>query len=129
MRRAGARVWFFAATVHVLTRLGAEELKPVLGRLRPSQWAPHGGPMFFQHGVSFPSGYAAYYFGIVAPFAVAWPRVGIPLLVVPCFVAWSRVAVDAHFVSDVVAAAAMVGFVTWIFALGFRIDGRSRWRR
>ena len=127
--RGSARVWFFAAAVQVVTRLATTELKPALGRLRPSQWVDRGGPTFFEHGVSFPSGHATYYLGLVVPFAIAWPRVGLPLLIVPIFVAWSRVAVNAHFVADILGSAALVALITWALALAFRIDGRRGWRR
>lgn len=127
--RGAARVWWYAAAVHVLALRATDQLKPLAGRLRPSQWVHVGGDMFGRGGESFPSGYAAYYFGLVVPFAVAWPRIGVPLLVVPCFVAWSRVAVDAHFVSDVLGSALLVTILAWALAYPFRIDGRARWRR
>lgn len=127
--RGRARVWIFAAAVHVVSRLATTELKPLLGRLRPSQWIAHEGPTFFEHGISFPSGHATFYVSLVLPFAVAWPRAGVPLLIVPAFVAWSRVAVNAHFVSDVLGSVALVALVTWLFALALRIDGGPGWRR
>lgn len=127
--RGSARVWFFAIAVHVVTRLVTTELKPAFGRLRPSQWIERGGASFGEGGISFPSGHATFYLGLIAPFAIAWPRVGVPLLIVPGFVAWSRVAVNAHFVGDILGSAALVALVSWLFALAFRIDGRPGWKR
>lgn len=127
--RATARVWWFAAAVHVIARLLTNEGKELTGRLRPFQWVERGGATFGEGGVSFPSGHASYYLGLVLPFAVAWPRIGLPLLIVPAFVAWSRVAVNAHFVADILASGALVSLLTWALAHAFRIDGRPRWRR
>lgn len=127
--RGAARVWWYAALVHVAARMITTELKPALGRLRPSQWIERGadGPTFLEGGISFPSGHASYYLGLVVPLAVAWPRIGLPLLIVPCFVAWSRVAVNAHFVADITGSAALVLVLAWALAYPFRI-GRP-WRR
>ncbi len=112
------------ALVHVATKLALFVLKPGLGRLRPGQWLAHGGDATFgfADGVAFPSGHTGHYLSIALPLAVAWPRLGVPLLIVPVFAATSRLATNAHFVSDVTGAAALVVAFTWVAARALRLD-------
>jgi membrane-associated phospholipid phosphatase len=113
--RAGALTWWFVTLVHVLTKILTAEIKDATGRLRPSQWLAHEGPTFFAGGVSFPSGHVAYLLSLALPLAVALPRWGAPLLIVPALAAMCRVAVNAHFLSDV------TGAVVWVCLLTFAI--------
>ncbi|MBK9034298.1 MAG: phosphatase PAP2 family protein [Myxococcales bacterium] len=122
--RRHARGLGLLALVHVATKLTLLELKPGLGRLRPSAWLARGGDDTFWYagGIAFPSGHTGHYLSIALPLAVAWPRVGVPLLAVPVFASASRLATNAHFVGDVVGGAALVVTYTWLAAalLGYR---------
>jgi membrane-associated phospholipid phosphatase len=49
-----------------------------------------------------------YYFGLVLPLVLVLPRPARWLLLIPALVATCRVAVNAHFLSDVFGAVALV---------------------
>ena len=123
LRRAGRGLGLLAL-VHAATKLTLFYVKPGLGRLRPGEWLAHGGEATFgfAKGVAFPSGHTGHYLSIALPLAVAWPRLGLPLLIVPVFASASRLATNAHFVSDVTGAAAMVVAFTWVAARALRLD-------
>lgn len=112
------------ALVHVATKATLYVTKPGLGRLRPSEWLARGGDATFgfADGIAFPSGHTGHYLSIALPLAVAWPRLGLPLLIVPVFASASRLATNAHFVSDVTGAAALVVAFTWVAARALRLD-------
>lgn len=120
------------ALVHGATKLILLYTKPGLGRLRPSQWLAAGGDdtFWFTDGVGFPSGHTGHYLSIALPLAVAWPRLGLPLLIVPVFASASRIATDAHFVSDVLGSAALVVALTYVatrtLGLGAARSARDR---
>jgi membrane-associated phospholipid phosphatase len=123
-RSAGWACWFVAA-VHLVSRIGGNQLKAVFGRLRPSEWIDHGGATFFADGgIALPSGHVAHFLGLILPLAVLRPRIGVPLLIVPVLVGWARVATNAHFLADVLAGAAWTTLITWLLALAFRIGAR-----
>lgn len=125
--RRYARGLALVALVHGATKLILLYAKPGLGRLRPSEWLAAGGDgSFFAGGVGFPSGHTGHYLSIALPLAVAWPRVGLPLLVVPAFASASRVVTNAHFVSDVLGSAALVVLLTWLGAVALKVGAPSR---
>ena len=80
-----------------------------------------------------PSGHATTAFAAAVAVALLWPRLRVPMLIYAFLIAASRVVLDAHYVSDVLAGAA-VGVAgallvrDWFAArrLGFTIgaDGR-----
>lgn len=111
------------AIVHVATKLVLYWAKPGLGRLRPREWLARGGDATFgfDGGIAFPSGHTGHYLSIALPLAVAWPRLGLPLLIVPTFASASRLVTDAHFVSDVTGSAALVVALTWLTARSLRL--------
>lgn len=121
--RRWARGLTLVAVVHVATKLALLWLKPATGRLRPGEWLAHGGDATFgfAKGIAFPSGHTGHYLSIALPLAVAWPRLGLPLLAVPVFASASRLATGAHFVSDVTGAAALVVAFTWAAARLVRV--------
>jgi membrane-associated phospholipid phosphatase len=95
--------------------------KLVAGRLRPIEWiAAGGGPTFWQHGQSFPSGHVTLVGSLVVPIVVVWPRRAWPLLAVVAYAMLARIAVNAHFVSDTFAALALVAATTWLCAAVIR---------
>ena len=124
--RRFARGLALMALVHGATKLIVLYVKPGLGRLRPREWLAAGGDgsFGFADGVGFPSGHTGHYLSIALPLAVAWPRVGLPLLAVPAFASASRIATNAHFVSDVLGCAALVVALTWAGASALRVGAR-----
>lgn len=98
--------WFFVSA-----------LKHVFGRYRPVMFLTRElyGFRFLQLGydsTSFPSGHAAIAFSFLLAAAVARPKDRVALIVLAAALALSRVIITAHFLSDVVAGAAVgAGFV------------------
>jgi membrane-associated phospholipid phosphatase len=101
----------FIAMVALLSRNLMLWCKGATGRLRPSEWS--GGPTFFEHGISFPSGHVVIFAGLAIPIALAYPRAWPVLLVVPAAMI-ARLAVDAHFASDVLGGVALVALCAWL---------------
>ena len=118
--RPAAFAFLLVASTHVLDRNLTFWMKFGLGRLRPSQWLAKGGDTWFRDGgYSFPSGHVTLFASIVIPLAVVYPRTR-PLLVVVAFAMCARVAVNAHFVSDVLAGLALTALVTWLCVVVLR---------
>jgi len=110
----------FLAGTHVFSRYLTGQLKDLTGRLRPTEWLARGGDAtFFRDGVAFPSGHVALFAGLAIPIAILLPRAR-PVLAAVVFIAAARVAVNAHFVSDTLAAAALVALIAWAVGLGVR---------
>lgn len=94
-------------------------LKWVFGRTRPLRPDELPGWNFFNEGpmglfnhqdVSFPSGHAALAFATAAALSVLWPRLAVLFYILAAVVGLERILENAHFLSDVVAAA----FVGWL---------------
>lgn len=118
--RAHAPAAIFLAGTHVFSRFLTGQLKDLTGRLRPSEWLARGGEhTFFRDGAAFPSGHVALFASLALPIAILWPRAR-PVLGIALFAAVARVAVDAHFVSDTLAAGALVALVAWAVGYGVR---------
>lgn len=99
--------------VHLIGRNLSLWLKFGFGRLRPVQWLAKGGDTFWRDGgFSFPSGHAILFASIVVPLAVCYPRLR-PLLAIVVFGCAARVAVNAHFLSDVIAGYGLIALLTW----------------
>lgn len=114
---AGGMAWFWRRDVgaalllfgisHAISRVGGSWLKPVFGRLRPSEALAQGklDDTFFQDGgIAFPSGHVGHYAALAFAVAVLWPRARVPAFVVLGVVIVTRVSHNAHFVSDVTGA-------------------------
>ena len=86
--------------------LGANIGRATFGRARPSADVKPGfyGPTLRARLHSFPSGHTATAFGASVPIAVAFPPVGVPLVVIAGSVAWSRLHNNQHHPSDVMAS-------------------------
>jgi len=93
-------------------------IKWIFGRTRPLRPGESAGWNFFNGGplglfnhqdVSFPSGHAALAFATAAALSVLWPRGRVLFYALAAVVGLERILENAHFVSDVVAAA----FVGW----------------
>lgn len=117
--RVHAPVFMLLAGTHLVTRLVMIYTKELTGRLRPHAWLEHGGDgTFFRDGLSFPSGHGTLFASLVIPIVVLYPRWR-PLAAIVAFVMVARVAVNDHYVSDVIAAVALVLLVTW--AIGWLV--------
>ena len=111
--RGAAPAWMLIAATHLVSRIATLEVKLATARLRPGEWQAVGGDTFLREGgVSFPSGHVTLFASIVIPLAVVAPRTR-PLLALVAFAMLARLAVNAHFVSDVLGAIALVCVVTW----------------
>jgi len=106
----GQRAWMLVALVHLLTRTAVMWMKPLTGRLRPYEWLTRAGDhtFFRDGGASFPSGHVGLFASLAIPLAVLYPRARVPAIAIVVYVMAARVAVDAHFVSDVLGALALV---------------------
>lgn len=115
--RHAARSWMYLALVYLIARNLMAWIKTLSGRLRPREWLPVGGATFghIGDGVAFPSGHIVVFAGLALPLAVIAPRTR-PLLAVVAFVMVARVAVNAHYISDVLAGLALVALVAWACA-------------
>jgi membrane-associated phospholipid phosphatase len=98
----------FVGVAHLLARLIAGVLKNVFLRMRPYEGSAE---FFVDGGSSFPSGHAAHFWALFFAFAFAFPRLRWPALVLAVLVSLSRVVVNDHYVSDVLASAAICAFV------------------
>lgn len=84
-------------------------VKRLIGRVRPSELGPFAYmPWSWRpEYASLPSGHGTTAFAAAVAIGLIWPRLRIPMWIFAVTIALSRVVVQAHFVSDVVAA----GFV------------------
>ncbi len=87
-------------------------VKGFIGRLRPSELGPFTySPWSWQHKfASLPSGHSAAAFALAVALGVLWPKARVPVWIFAAVIGLSRVVIQAHFVSDVVAAAFVGGF-------------------
>jgi undecaprenyl-diphosphatase len=116
-RRLGRRDLFRAGLVAIpalmASGLLSRVVKILVGRPRPGvvdQGLAHWGPSLAAGYNSFPSGHATAAFTLAAVLAAASPSWRPALYGLAVLIAFSRVAVDAHFVSDVVAG----GLLGWV---------------
>lgn len=107
LRRAGGLL-VLAASVQ-LSRVLTGSLKGLFERVRPYDYAAAPAEQaqdFFVAGAhSFPSGHAAFYFGLLVPAALLWPRLRLPALLLGALGASGRVLQGDHYVGDVLASA------------------------
>ncbi len=114
--RGQAPAWMLLAGTHLVCRLTMVWSKEWTGRLRPTEWIKRGMPdetFGWDGGISFPSGHVVLFASVLIPLAVVAPKTR-PLLALVGFAMLARLAVNAHFVSDVVAALTLVAGWTWL---------------
>jgi membrane-associated phospholipid phosphatase len=112
-RRELLRAGLVAVPALVASGLLARVVKILVGRPRPGvvdEGLAHWGPSLAAGYNSFPSGHATAAFTLAAVLAAASPSWRLVLYSLAVLIAFSRVAVDAHFVSDVVAG----GLLGWV---------------
>ena len=114
--RYAARAFIFAGVVQWLTISIGWQIKEIFGRLRPFQVFERNdwSHIWFMGSNSFPSGHNTFFWGIFLPLIYAFPRLRIPLLIVPIFVGLARIDENYHFLSDVLASIALAALVTLI---------------
>ncbi len=105
-----------------------QSLKAVFGRARPALLFEHDiyGFVFFSREYdynSFPSGHTGFILGLAVALSFAKPRYRYPALVLGVVVAMSRVVAGAHFVSDVLAGAAIGTVVAFALLQLFQRQG------
>ncbi|HEX8412164.1 MAG TPA: phosphatase PAP2 family protein [Thermoanaerobaculia bacterium] len=121
-RRNLAWALLFVGLSQLTTRLVAGVLKNVFNRPRPFEALADGvwSDAFFTTGSAFPSGHAAHFWGFYFALVLLWPRGRWMLLILPVLASAARVVVNDHYVSDVVASAAIAAIVTLGLAKLFR---------
>lgn len=94
--------------------------KNLFGRMRPIELFESGdwSTLWFTSSGSFPSGHAAFYFGLFVPLAAAAPKTWqrVALISVPVFVAMARLDMLKHFLSDVSASALIAACMALLLA-------------
>ena len=110
-------------------------VKGLIGRVRPSELGPFiYSPWSWQHEyASLPSGHATAAFAAAIAIGALWPKARVPFWIFAAVIAVSRVVIQAHFVSDVIAAAFVGGFGAilvrnWFAARAARVRSRRRRR-
>lgn len=104
-----ARVWYFLGSTLLLSRVISGTLKNVFERVRPHEFleSRQRADFFVDGGSSFPSGHAAFYFGLFFPLAFLFPQLKWPLLVLATLAALARVFELDHYLSDILASASV----------------------
>lgn len=121
------------ATVAYFAAAGiAEGLKAAIGRPRPPVADPSIHPLVALPGSgSMPSGHAATAFAAALAAALVHPRLRFPLLALAGLVAISRVWLGVHYLSDVLAGAALgsaVAVAAWLTLRAVARASRARAR-
>jgi len=123
---SGRSTWLWAGVAGVLggttTGLVAVILKGLLGRPRPhlnavDQFTWLTGNSAYQ---SFPSGHTTHCFGVAVAVLLLAPRWGLVFLSASALVAWSRMYLGSHYLSDVLAGAALGTLGGAVLALAIR---------
>ena len=92
-----------------------EALKRVFERPRPSLVDPAVHPLVpVPHSYSMPSGHAATAFAAAVAVGLIHPRLRWPLLVLAALIGLSRVWLGVHYLSDVLAGAALGSAIAWL---------------
>jgi membrane-associated phospholipid phosphatase len=119
----------FVGLSHMTARFAADILKPPFSRLRPFEAFGSDGwhdTWFAAVGNSFPSGHAVHFWSLFFPLVVLFPRYGVPLSILPLLISAARIAVNDHYLSDILASAALAAFVTWAYAIAILERGLKR---
>ncbi|MDP9128554.1 MAG: phosphatase PAP2 family protein [Pseudomonadota bacterium] len=124
VRLAHIGAWIFLLFVYVsVSGLVTDMIKPLLGRARPVELKEHGiyafAPLTFDaRWNSLPSGHATTAFTLAFALAGFFPRARYPLFAGGALLALSRVIINAHYLSDVVAGAAIAFLTIWCLRRG-----------
>ena len=123
-RMSRARAWYFVGSTLLLSRVISGTLKNVFERVRPAEFIKSGEPadFFVDGGSAFPSGHSAFYFGLLFPVALLFPRLKWPLVVFAGLAALSRVFEGDHYLADILASALVAVLLAFGLAKAFRIQ-------
>jgi len=115
---ARARVWYFVGSTLLLSRVISGTLKNVFERVRPAEFVKSRelADFFIDGGSSFPSGHSAFYFGLLFPRALLFPRWKWPILLFAALAALSRVFEVDHYLADILASALVAALLTYAIA-------------
>ncbi|MGE5272733.1 MAG: phosphatase PAP2 family protein [Verrucomicrobiota bacterium] len=109
-----------AAVSYGVATVLASLLKTAFGRPRPPVGHPEIHPLVdVPHSASMPSGHAAGAFAAAVAVGLVHPRLRWPMLVLAMLIGLSRVWLGVHYLSDVIAGAALgsaVAYVAWRIA-------------
>ncbi|MGP0074985.1 MAG: phosphatase PAP2 family protein [Bryobacteraceae bacterium] len=109
-----------AGVSSMLSILLFQWLKRVTGRRRPCQIEPHcWATLLPPDQFSFPSGHTMTAFAVAIPLALFYPTLSIGLLFCALSIATSRILLGMHFLSDVVAGAAIGTALGYLGYLAF----------
>jgi undecaprenyl-diphosphatase len=112
IRSVGRKLGFFFLCV-ALSGIASDIIKPILGRARPvllDRQDLYAFTPFTFHTANYqsmPSGHATTAFAVAAALALLWPRGKIVFYAFAFAIGLSRIMVNAHFLSDVIAGAAL----------------------
>jgi membrane-associated phospholipid phosphatase len=121
---ARARYFYFLGATLLLSRLISGTLKNVFERVRPHEFIKSRQPpdFFVDGGSSFPSGHAAFYFGLFLPLALIYPRWRWLFIALASLAALARVFDVDHYLSDILASAFVAVLLVFAFARWLRIE-------
>lgn len=110
-----------AGIASVLSILLFQWLKRLTGRRRPCEIEPHcWATLLPPDQFSFPSGHTMTAFAVAIPLLLFYPTLTIGLLFCALSIAISRVLLGMHFLSDVVAGAAIGTLLGYLGFLAFQ---------
>lgn len=90
-----------ALTTLVVSHVAVQLVKRTVSRPRPSRASAHAAIITDPDRFSFPSGHSAAAMSVAFAYAVAYPGLAAPILVVALIVGLSRVALGVHYPGDV----------------------------
>ncbi len=120
-----ARIWYFLGSTLLLSRLISGTLKNVFERVRPFDFLKARTPadFFVEGGSSFPSGHAAFYFGLLFPLALLFPKLRGAILGFAMIAAGARVFDLDHYLADILASAVVAVLLVFALARLLRFPG------
>ena len=112
--KVGAQALFTLAASHIIVQL----VKRTVGRPRPSRVTDSIAHVVEPDRFSFPSGHAAAAMSVAFIYAMTFPSIAAPLVLVAAAVGVSRVVLGVHYPGDVLVGQ-LIAVLTGIIALRF----------
>lgn len=114
MTKVGAEALFTLAVSHIVVQL----VKRTVGRPRPSRATLSVAHVMEPDRFSFPSGHAAAAMSVAFVYAIAFPQIAIPIILLAGLIGMSRVVLGVHYPGDVLIGQ-LIAVLTGILALRF----------